>query len=359
MKKIKIIFAGGGTGGHIYPAIVVSQEIKKLEPDSEIIFVGTGREIEKKIINHYGFKLITLKIHGLKGKNLPQLIKSLSLLPKAMIDSIKIIKKERPNLVIGAGGYSSGPLVLLASVKGIPTAIMEQNLKPGLTNRILKYWVKKAFLSFDGSQKYFKKKGIYTGNPVRDDFLKLNKKERNEKISILIFGGSQGAHIINKVTTEALLQIKGKFKNMIIYHQTGEKDFEWVKDFYFQANIEANVSPFFFEIHKLFEKVDFLICRAGASTLAEIIASKKPAILIPYAKASNNHQEINALELKKKGFAEVLLEKDLTPENLAEKISKFIEKPQILNEIERNLERLKLNNPGRKVAKLILEMSRN
>jgi UDP-N-acetylglucosamine--N-acetylmuramyl-(pentapeptide) pyrophosphoryl-undecaprenol N-acetylglucosamine transferase len=357
MKK-KIIFAGGGTGGHIYPAIVVAQEMKKIIPEIEVIFMGTGRETERKILNYYGYKLLTIRIEGLKGKNLFKLIKSLLLIPQALIDSWKIIKKEKPDLVIGAGGYSSGPLVLMASLKKIPTAIMEQNLKPGLTNRILKYFVRKAFLSFEASKNYFGKKGIYVGNPVRKEFLNLKEKRRDECLSILIFGGSQGSHLINKMITEAISYLKERKEKIVLFHQTGEMDFEWVKNFYKKNNIKANVSSFFYEIHKFFEKADLLICRAGASTLAEIIVSQKPAILIPYAQASNRHQELNALELKRKGAVEIILEKDLTPKTLAKKIMNFLDFPEKLEEMKRNIRQLKINNPGEKIAKLSLELLR-
>ena len=359
MKRKKVIFAGGGTGGHIYPAIVVAEEMKRLNPEIEIVFLGTGRETERNILNYYGYKLITIRIEGLKGKSPLKLIKSLSLIPQALISSFKIIKKEKPNLVIGLGGYSSGPVVLSAFLQNIPTALMEQNLKPGLTNRILRYFVRKAFLSFEASKVYFGKKGVYTGNPVRKEFFELKEKRKEENFSILVFGGSQGSHIINKTVTKAIPLLKERKNKIIVLHQTGERDFKWVKDFYEKNKIKAEVSPFFYEMHKFFEKADLLICRAGASTIAEIIASRKPAILIPFAKASDKHQEINALELKKEGAVEVILERDLTSERLAEKIINFLDYPEKMEEIRNNIKKLRINNSGEKIAKLCFELMRN
>jgi len=359
MKEKKIIFAGGGTGGHVYPAIVVAEEMRELNPEIEIIFVGTGREAERNILDYHGYKLIIIRVEGLKGKNPFKLIKSLLLIPQAIISSFRIIKKEKPDLVIGLGGYSSGPMVLAASLKNIPTALMEQNLKPGLTNRILKYFVRKAFLAFEASKIYFGKKSVYTGNPVRKEFFVLKEKRKEEIFSILVFGGSQGSHIINKTITEAISLLKEKKNRIILFHQTGERDFRWVKDFYEKNKIKAEVSPFFYEMHKFFEKADLLICRAGASTIAEIIASRKPAILIPFAKASDKHQEINALELKKEGAVEVILEKDLTPEKLAEKIISFLDFPEKLEEMRNKLGKLRIDDSGKKIAELCFELMRS
>ncbi|MFQ6081731.1 MAG: undecaprenyldiphospho-muramoylpentapeptide beta-N-acetylglucosaminyltransferase [Candidatus Aminicenantia bacterium] len=356
MKKKKVIIAGGGTGGHLYPALVVAKEMRKREPGLEVIFVGTGRETEKKIINHYGNKLIVLRIEGLKRRKVSQIIKTLFLIPRAMVDSFKIIKKLKPNLVMGAGGYSSGPVVLTAALMKIPTLILEQNLRPGLTNRLLKPWVKKVFLSFESSKHYFKKKGIYTGNPVRDEFYTIKKKERNKKLSLLIFGGSQGAHIINQTVVQALSLLDQEKQNLRIFHQTGEKDFNWVKESYHQLGIEAMVSSFFFDIYKYFEKSDILICRAGASTLAELIASRKAAILIPFARAANNHQELNALESKKYGAAEVILEKELTGELLAKRILYLLKNPDRINEMEENIARLRVENPAGRIAMMSLRI---
>jgi UDP-N-acetylglucosamine--N-acetylmuramyl-(pentapeptide) pyrophosphoryl-undecaprenol N-acetylglucosamine transferase len=236
--------------------------------------------------------------------------------------------------------------------------LMEQNLRPGLTNRILRFFVKKAFLSFEASKSYFGKKGIYTGNPVRKEFLGLKEKEKKKKFSILIFGGSQGSQFINNIVTQAIALLKEKKDRLILFHQTGEKDFEWVKDFYQKNKITAEVSSYFYEMHKFFERADLLICRAGASTLAEIVASKKPAILIPFARASDRHQEINALELKRKNAVEVILEDDLTPEILAEKIMNFMDFPEKLDEMMKNLKNMKINNPGKKIAELCFELMR-
>jgi UDP-N-acetylglucosamine--N-acetylmuramyl-(pentapeptide) pyrophosphoryl-undecaprenol N-acetylglucosamine transferase len=356
MKERKIIICGGGTGGHLYPALAIGEKLKERASHLQLTFVGSSRAVEKTIMERQGVDFIPLKIEGLKGKGLKG-IKSLLLLPFSFAKSLAILLRLKPNLVIGVGGYSSGPIVLLASWMRIPTLILEQNLYPGLTNRLLIPWVKKAVVSFQSSLLYFKGKGIFIGNPVRQEFYSLPSKERNCKLTLLIFGGSQGSHFLNKEIVASLPFLKKEKKNLRIFHQTGKKDLEWVKNGYAKHHFnEVVIAPYFFNIASYFKKSDLIISRAGATTIAELIASQKASLLIPFSQASDNHQVLNARELENISAAKVLLEKEFTPEDLAEKIFFFLKNRENISQMEKNLASLKKNKVAENIAALCFEL---
>lgn len=359
MKKRRVIISGGGTGGHLYPALSVGQKLKEKDPSIHLTFIGTSRGLEKNIIERQGVNFIPLKIEGLKRKGL-KTIQSLFLLPSAFAKSLAILLQVKPNLVIGVGGYSSGPIVLLASLMKIPTIILEQNLFPGLTNRLLIPWVRKAVVSFKGSLPYFKGKGIFLGNPVREEFYTLPSKERNDKLSILIFGGSQGSHFLNQGVTASLPLLRKEKKNMRIFHQTGRKDFKWVRESYEKHNFEEVViSPFFYDIDKYFQKADIIISRAGATTIAELIASQKASLLVPFAEAADNHQVLNARELERTRGAEVLLEEEFNPRLFTDKIIDFLKNKEKISQMEKTLGSLRTSNAAKKIAGLCFESMEN
>ena len=356
MKTRKVILSGGGTGGHFYPALAVGQKLKEKDPLLQLIFVGSSRETEKKIMDHHGAHFIPLKIEGLKGKGL-KTIKSLLLLPASFIKSLAILFRAKPSLVIGVGGFSSGPLVLLASWLKYPTLILEQNICPGLTNRLLIPWVKKAVVSFENSLPYFKGKGIFIGNPVREEFYKLPPKERNANLTLLIFGGSQGYHFINEKVVSSLTLIEDKKNDLKILHQTGGKDFQWVKENYEKHNFnDAVISPYFFDMPDRFKKVDIVVGRAGATTIAELIASRKASLLIPFSKAADNHQTLNARELEKIGGADVLLEENFTPKVFAEKINFYLKNKEKITLMEKNLIPMKRVDVSENIANLCFQL---
>ena len=355
MKRKNIIISGGGTGGHLYPALTVGRKIKEREPSLRIIFVGSSRNIEKKILEKQGVNFIPLRIEGLKRKGI-KIIKSLFLLPPAFIKSLIILFQLKPKMVLGVGGYSSGPIVLLASMIRIPTLILEQNVYPGFTNRLLISRVKRAAVSFESSLPYFKGKAIFTGNPVREDFYTLRPKPRSDKLSILIFGGSQGSHFLNKGVTASLPYLKKEEPNINIFHQTGKNDFEWVKESYKHNDFEeVIISPYFFDIDKYYEKADIVICRAGATTIAELIAAQKASILVPFAKAADNHQVLNAKELEKRHGAEILLEEEFTPQFFAKKILSFQQHKEKIDQMEKNLSSLRKNSAAEDIVGLCFE----
>jgi len=356
MTPKKVIISGGGTGGHLYPALAVGETLKKKDPSLQITFVGSSRQLEKNLMERYQAQFIPLKIEGLKGMRWKTL-KSLVMLPLSFVKSYRLLRRLRPDLVIGVGGYSSGPVVLLASWMKIPSLIMEQNLRPGLTNRMLLPWIKKAVVAFEGSLPYFKGKGEFIGNPTREEFLKVTPKQRNNKLSILIFGGSQGSHFLNKGVTDSLSFLSEDRTHLHISHQTGEADCAWVNDLYVQNGFtDIMVSPFFYEMASYFQKSDLVVCRAGATTIAELIAAQKAAILVPFAKATDNHQEMNARELERIQGAEIILEDEFKPEGFANKIKEFLANKKKLDQMEQNLGKLKTDNVAEQIAELCFRL---
>jgi len=262
--------------------------------------------------------------------------------------------------VIGLGGYSSGPIVLLASLMKIPTLILEQNLFPGFTNRTLLPRIQKAVVAFEDSLPLFKGKGLFFGNPTRPEFYALHPKTRNGKLSLLIFGGSQGSHFLNTNITSTLYLLEEKKNELKIYHQTGRSDFEWVQQAYLENGFQdVEVAPYFHDMPNYFQKSDLVISRAGATTVAELIASNKAALLIPFAKATDNHQLQNAEELKKIGGAEIILESEFTPEFFTKKIADFMNNKDTLDRMEENLVPLKKENSAENISKLCLDMMEN
>lgn len=356
MIEKRVIISGGGTAGHLYPGLAVGQKLKEKDPHLQLTYVGSSRGLEKNIMKHHQVDFIPLKIEGIKGKGL-KILKSLLLLPFSFLKSILILLRLKPHLVIGVGGYSSGPIVLLASLMKTPTLIMEQNLKPGFTNRVLIPWVRKAVVAFRSSLPSFKEKGIFIGNPVREEFYQLVPKEKNRKLTILIFGGSQGSHFLNQSLIATLPLLKGEKDNLRFFHQTGKEEFEWVKNSYKENSFkDVMVAPYFFNMPQYFQKSDLIISRAGATTIAELIASQKASLLIPFSKASDNHQLFNARELEKIRGTEVILEEELGPEVLAHKIIEFLKYREKINQMEKNLEYLKTDKVAERIADLCFEI---
>ncbi|MBD3414720.1 MAG: undecaprenyldiphospho-muramoylpentapeptide beta-N-acetylglucosaminyltransferase [Candidatus Aminicenantes bacterium] len=357
MKNQQVIISGGGTAGHIYPALVVGQKLKN--KGLQITFVGSTRKLEQSIMKHSHADFIPLKIEGLKGKGW-RTIKSLFILPYSFVKSFLIILNKKPSLVIGMGGYSSGPIVLLSSLLGIPCLIMEQNVCPGLTNRLLTPFVQKAVVAFQKSLPEFKGKGVHLGNPVRAEFESLQPKPREERLTVLFFGGSQGSHFLNTCIVKSLPLLKKDQGSLYFYHQTGESDLNWVQKQYQKAGFEnAEVSAYFFEIYKYFEKSDLIVCRAGATTIAEVIAAQKPSILVPFPHSTDNHQLLNANELERIKGAQVLVEKDFTPQSFSSKIRDFMKNQHKLELMAQKLRQLKIKNSADKIADLCVELMNN
>jgi UDP-N-acetylglucosamine--N-acetylmuramyl-(pentapeptide) pyrophosphoryl-undecaprenol N-acetylglucosamine transferase len=317
MTPLRVVIAGGGTGGHLYPGIAVAREFLRRLPDTVVTFAGTQRGIESRV----GFELDVLRSAGLKGTSPAALIKGLSLLPLSAVDAWRILSRRRPHLVIGVGGYSSGPVVALAALRGVPTMLLEQNAVPGFTNRRLAKVVSAAAVTFESTAKFFGRRAIVTGNPVRPEFLAgTDNAAAGGPPRVLIFGGSQGSHAINVACVEAAPLLAASGRQLAITHQTGERDLEWVRDAYRRAGLDARVEPFLFAMDREIKAADLVISRAGATTIAELTAAGKPAVLVPLPTAADDHQRKNAELLRDAGAVEVIEQKDLTGERLAARV---------------------------------------
>jgi UDP-N-acetylglucosamine--N-acetylmuramyl-(pentapeptide) pyrophosphoryl-undecaprenol N-acetylglucosamine transferase len=333
--SMRVIVAAGGTGGHIFPGVAIAREFKRRDQSAVILFVGTARGLETKIVPREGFDLELIRVGALKGVSVFERIKSLAGLPTSFLAAFRILKRFKPDVVIGVGGYSSGPTLLMAALSRIPTMIVEPNAMPGFTNRMLARFVDAAALSFADAQKYFGDRGVVTGNPVRVDFAGLTRKARTEQLNLLIFGGSQGARAINKAMIDALPLLEAQKNRLAITHQTGEADFEMVKRGYADAGFRnAEAKPFIHDMADQFERADVLICRSGATTAAEVAAAGKAAIFIPFPFATDDHQRRNAEAFERVGAGRMILQKDLTPERLAEELSRLIEHPEEIDRME-------------------------
>ena len=326
--SVRMVIAGGGTGGHLYPGIAVARELLSRHPDSVVSFAGTAQGIEARVIPREGFPLDLIRSSGVKGKSIAGRLRGALLVPVSLADAWQIVTARRPSLVVGVGGYSSGPVVMMAAARGVPTMLLEQNAIPGLTNRWLARVVKAAAVTFDATATYFGAKAFVSGNPVRPEFFRAagpnQESARDDTTSVtrvLVFGGSQGAHAINVAMVEAAPQLAAGRPPLRLTHQTGERDVEMVRTAYRQAGIQGEVEPFLYDMGRQLADADLIVCRAGATTLAEIMAAGKPAILIPLPTATDDHQRKNAESLVAAGAAEVLLQRDATGAVLAERIA--------------------------------------
>jgi UDP-N-acetylglucosamine--N-acetylmuramyl-(pentapeptide) pyrophosphoryl-undecaprenol N-acetylglucosamine transferase len=330
-----VIIAAGGTGGHIFPGVAIAHEFRRRDEQTEILFVGTPRGLESKIVPREGFALELMNVGALKSVSIFQRIKSLFGLPMSFVAALKLLRRFKPDVVIGVGGYASGPILLVAALKGAPTMVVEPNAMPGFTNRRLARFVDAAALSFEEARRYFRRRAEVTGNPIRGDFAAMKKKERGDRVNVLIFGGSQGARAINQAMVGALPLLASYADKLAIVHQTGESDFDMVQRGYNEAGFRsADVRPFIHEMAAQFERADVLICRSGATTAAEIAAAGKAAILIPFPFAADDHQRKNAEAFERAGAARMIVQQELTSERLAQELKRLIDNPGEIDRME-------------------------
>ena len=319
---MRIIIAGGGTGGHLFPGISIAEAFKIREARNEVLFVGARRGIEEALIPKMGHQLRTISVSGVRGKTLTRKLISLLTIPLGIVVSVRIIEEFKADLVIGVGGYVSGPVVLAAFLVGIRRAIQEQNAIPGSTNRLLGRLSNAIFISFEESRSYFPEgKTILTGNPVRKEFLQGLEDTRNgDDFNLFIFGGSQGAHRINEKMVEALDWLEEVRDTMRITHQTGGNDLEFVSRNYRRRGFRASVRAFIDDMATCYRDAHLVICRSGATTVSELTVSRRASILIPYPHASGDHQTLNARALVTAGAARMISDFDLTGKLLADAI---------------------------------------
>ncbi|MBK8147879.1 MAG: undecaprenyldiphospho-muramoylpentapeptide beta-N-acetylglucosaminyltransferase [Acidobacteria bacterium] len=354
---MRVLIAAGGTGGHIYPGIAVANEIVRRDESSKVLFVGTARGLETKIVPENGFQLSLINSAGLKNVGFAGKLKGLLILPKSFLEARTIIREFRPDVVVGAGGYVSGPVLLMAALQRIPTLVMDSNALPGFTNRRLAPFIRKAALTFDEALPYFGKKGVVTGNPVRREFFDIEPKTRGEKVNVLIFGGSQGSRAINNAMVDALDSLPPD--RLTITHQTGETDFESVRQRYEGTPFpDADVRAYITNMVDEFAKADVVICRAGATTCAELAAAGKASIMIPLPTAADDHQRKNAEALVRAGAARMVLQSELTGESLSKTLLDLIGDSDAIGAMEAAARKLGRRDAAEAAVDLMEEMSK-
>jgi UDP-N-acetylglucosamine--N-acetylmuramyl-(pentapeptide) pyrophosphoryl-undecaprenol N-acetylglucosamine transferase len=358
---MRVLIAAGGTGGHIYPGIAVAQEIMRRDAGSKVRFVGTARGLETRLVPQAGFELSLIEIAGLKNVTLGARMRGFVLLPRSFVSAWALIRQFKPDVVVGAGGYVSGPVVLMAAMTNRPTLVMESNALPGVTNRMLARFVNRAAVSFEQALPYFRGKGVVTGNPVRREFFEIPPKQREPgKISLLIFGGSQGARAINDGMIAALPLLESLRTSLRIKHQTGPSDFEKVKQAYAAGGWgeQAQVSSYIDNMMADFAAADLVICRAGATTTAELIAAGKASIMIPFPFAADDHQRKNAEALEASGASKMILQQDLNGERLASEIRVLLGSPDEVDRMEKASRKLAHGDAAVGVVDLIEQLIR-
>lgn len=321
---IRLMLTGGGTGGHIFPAIATAESLCDRLPGSEVLFIGTKRKMDAATFKQYGYATCSIHSSGLKGKSFLSLLQGLLVLPLSCVEALYHILRFRPHLVLGVGGYVTGPVVAVAKFCGKATVIHEQNSVPGFANRQLGLLATRICLSLPGSEKWFPaEKTVLTGNPVRGEIRAISETKNENKdtvLTLLVLGGSLGAHRVNELVSEAFALGSCDLQKIKVIHQTGLADATTIASIYRENNIDATVAPFFTDMAAVYQEADLLVSRAGATTLAELAVLGKPAILIPYPHAADQHQEKNAEFYVKGGGALLCREKELTADILADKL---------------------------------------
>lgn len=357
---MKILIAGGGTGGHLYPGVALAEEITTRKAGNEVMFVGTKRGIEARVIPELGYPIEFIDVSGLKGTGIVRRVRALAQVPVALYQSMRIIRRFKPDAAVGVGGYASGPAIMAAWMLGLPTAVLEQNTVPGITNRILSRMVNAVYVMFDDSGRYFPRKKVHAlGNPIRrqllDNFLR-SRIEPSPKFNVLVLGGSQGAHALNLRMVEAAGHLSEIEDEIQIVHQTGKNDVELVERGYAEIGFDAMVTPFIDDVSEAYRKADLVVCRAGATTLAEVMVAKKASILVPYPYAADNHQELNAQSMVDAGAAIMLVERELDGRRLAETVLDLFRDRERLSSMEQAASRAGRPEAAREIVDALVDV---
>src|SRR5277367_771124 len=317
---MKLLIAGGGTGGHVIPALAIAKEWLSRGKEREVVLVGTERGIEMKLVPQAGLPLETLRVAGLKGKGGATLLRNVAMLGPAMMDARRVLKKHKPVAAFGVGGYAAGPMMLATWLSGVPNVIFEPNAEPGLTNKMLARLSKRIATGYEVSAQVWGKKAVVTGCPVRSEFFSIAPRKLEKPFRLLITGGSQGALPINRTFVDAMDRLAARKDELSIVHQTGDRDYNAVRTAYARREINAEVAPFLTNMAERFAWADVILCRAGAITAAEIAAAGRAAIFVPFGAATDSHQLRNAQEMQRAGAGRLISEKELTAERLTNEI---------------------------------------
>jgi UDP-N-acetylglucosamine--N-acetylmuramyl-(pentapeptide) pyrophosphoryl-undecaprenol N-acetylglucosamine transferase len=350
---VKLLIAGGGTGGHVFPAIAIAREWLSRGAEREVVLVGTQRGIEMKLVPQAGLPLETLRAAGLKGKGGLTLLKNFAQLFPGMADAFSIVKKHKPVAAFGVGGYAAGPMLLATWLCGIPNVIFEPNAEPGFTNKTLERLSRKIATGYPITAERFGSKAVLTGNPVREEFFQIPARKTEKPFRLLITGGSQGALPINRCVVDAMDLLAARKSDLSVVHQTGERDYNAVRTAYARREFVAEVVPFLSNMAERFSWADLIVCRAGAITAAEIAAAGRAAIFIPFGRATDSHQLRNAQEMVKAQAARLIVEDELTADRLANEIFSLLDSPQQIEQLSSNARNLGRPNAARDIVDLI------
>ena len=352
---MRVILAGGGTGGHVIPALAIARELQS-QHAAECCFIGTSRGIETRLVPAAGFPLELIQVGPLNQVSLATRVKTMFGLPLAVLSSLRIVRKFRPDVMIGVGGYASGPAMLAASLSRVPTVAFEPNVVPGFANRQIAPFVSAAAVHFEETKKYFRNCRV-TGVPVRAEFFEIPQRALASPPALLVFGGSQGARAINQAMTGAMAELSTRIPGIKLLHQTGERDYDTTVAAYEKLGVLVEVYKFMDNMPAMFACVDLIVSRAGASTVAEIAAAGKPSIFVPFPKAADDHQRRNAEAMQTAGAAVMLEERDLTPAELADGIADLLSNPIKLKAMSAAAKGMAHPNATRDIAELAISLA--
>jgi UDP-N-acetylglucosamine--N-acetylmuramyl-(pentapeptide) pyrophosphoryl-undecaprenol N-acetylglucosamine transferase len=336
------VIAGGGTGGHLYPGIAIAEELQKRQPQARIVFAGRGLPLERTIVERHGYALVGIRSGGVVGRSFFGRLAGIGNAVRGFFEAGKVIDILKPRSVIGVGGYASFPMVLAAQARRVPTLIQDQNAVPGLSNRLLGRAARAIALTYDETRRYFGGRGTVTGNPIRAEFQKADRDRArarratgDPRLHLFVVGGSQGSRALNDAVLAALPHLADRRDRLQIVHGTGPTDAERVTAAYAQAGFDATVLPYLQEIRAAYEEADLVLCRAGASTVSEVQACGKAAILVPLPTSAHDHQKKNAEAAARAGAAVLLEQRELTGSSLAQEIHRLLDDPKRLEAMER------------------------
>src|ERR1700687_211419 len=353
VRTLKLMIAGGGTGGHVFPALAIAKEWLSRGERRQVVLVGTARGMEAKLVPAAGLPLETLHVAGLKGIGGMKLVRNVAMLGPAFWDAAQILRRHKISAAFGVGGYAAGPMMLMAALCGIPTAIFEPNAEPGFTNRLLAHMVTHVATAYEAPTKRWGAKATLTGCPVRREFFEAAAAAPHQPVRLLITGGSQGALPINRTVIDTLDLLASRKNELAIVHQTGERDYNAVRVAYARREILAEVVPFLTNMPEGFAQADVIVCRAGAITVAEGAAAGRAAIFIPFGASTDSHQLRKAREMVRASGARLIPEPQLTPQRLAQEIFSQLDQPQQIIELSANARRLSRPNAARDIVNLI------
>jgi UDP-N-acetylglucosamine--N-acetylmuramyl-(pentapeptide) pyrophosphoryl-undecaprenol N-acetylglucosamine transferase len=353
---MRAILAGGGTGGHVIPGLAIAHALQS-QFAAEVLFIGTARGIENRLVPGAGFPLRLVKVGALKNVSLLTRLRTAFDLPRAIWDSRRIIEDYAPQVMIGVGGYASGPAMLAASLSGLPTLAFEPNVIPGFANRVVAPMVSLAAVHFAQTGRYFRRFEV-TGVPVRSAFFEAARPTVGaSRPTLLVFGGSQGAHSINQAVIQSLPALRAQIPDLYIVHQTGERDYNDAQVAYLDAGASAEVHAFIDDMPGAFARAGLLVCRSGASTVAEVMAAGKPAIFVPFPRAADDHQKRNAEALERAGAAVMLEEAQLTSDSLVQTVSRLFGDPTGLEKMSAAAKSLAHPDAAQQIAKMAARLA--